>query len=400
MRYRLRQANDRYGASGKRAMRFRFRKGNYFRPRDPYGERYPTRWRTLNTGKMFDNKRVGNFGLTETLNNQLWNLVGVPAPFMHTIHFRVIDAAQEAPGGTNGQYLGDFWGMFLAVEDYDRRFLDAHGLEDASLYKLKDGIFNGNRVKRNQGQSAVTSDADFQNIRNNLRPERDDAWLRIHVNYDRWYRYHAVVEGVRHYDFRPADSHLKNRAWYFEPSGSRFGRVWTLPHDSDASWGPNWNSGVDYSKNAIFGGSGKAAFKIEYRNTIREFRDLLWSRPVLEAMIDELASHVTEFSRADRDRWRSAPAGAGSQDFGSITTKIRDMKNFAFVSWSRSTERRSRRVVVGGTSTISPRRKGNADASRRPRPCPTSERRAFPSTTCASRAAPFATPRETAPSAP
>ena len=338
VRYRLRQANDRYGGSGKRSMRIRFPKGSYLKARDNYGKRYPTRWRTLNTGKMFDNKRVGNFGVTETMNAMLWNMAGVPAPHFNTFHFRVIDGADEVPAGSNGQYLGDFWGMFNGIEDYDPRFLDAHGLEDGNLYKLKDGQFNGNDLRRNQGRYAITTDADFQNIRRNLRPQRNAEWLDAHVNYDRWYPYHAVVEGIRHYDFRPADSHSKNRAWYFEPDErSNFGRLWTMPWDSDASWGPNWNSGVDYSKDAIFGGGGKPEYKQKYRNFLREFRDLIWTQPVLNQMIDDLAERIETFSMADRDRWRNAPAQAGRQDFGALGTKINDMKRFAFISWSGST---------------------------------------------------------------
>ena len=338
VRYRLRQANDRYGGSGKRSMRIRFPKGNYLKARDNYGKRYPTRWRTLNTGKMFDNKRVGNFGVTETMNAMLWNMAGVPAPHFNTFHFRVIDGADEVPAGSNGQYLGDFWGMFNGIEDYDPRFLDAHGLEDGNLYKLKDGQFNGNDLRRNQGRYAITTDADFQNIRRNLRPQRNAEWLDAHVNYDRWYPYHAVVEGIRHYDFRPADSHSKNRAWYFEPDErSNFGRLWTMPWDSDASWGPNWNSGVDYSKDAIFGGGGKPEYKQKYRNFLREFRDLIWTQSVLNQMIDDLAERIETFSMADRDRWRNAPTQAGRQDFGALGTKINDMKRFAFISWSGST---------------------------------------------------------------
>ena len=330
--YRLRQANDRYGGSGKRSMRFRFAKGNYLRARDRHGNRYPTRWRTLNTGKMFDNKRVGNFGLTEELNDEIWNRVGVPAPFVHTFQMRMIDAVDEG-----GQYTGDFWGMFLAFEDYDARFFDAHRLEDGNLYKLKDQQFDGNTVKRHQGRFAVTNDADFQNIRNNLRPERPDAWLDQHVNYDRWSYYHVIVEAIRHYDFVPADSHLKNRAWYLEPAdGSPFGRLWTLPHDHDASWGPNWNSGVDYSKNAIFGGAGKPAFKQQYRNAVRDVRDLIWQPEVIHSMIDDLAAERFHLARADRDRWRSAPATEGSQEFGSMEAKVTDMKGFAFTGWSGS----------------------------------------------------------------
>ena len=339
VRYRLRQANDRYGGSGKRSMRIRFNKGNYLRVRDNYGRRYPTRWRTLNTGKMFDNKRVGNFGLTEKMNHDLWNMVGVPAPSVHTFHFRVLQREQEVPEDPNGQFLGDFYGMFVVFEDYDPRFLDAHNLVDGNLYKLKDGQFNGHELRRNQGRFATTTDADFQNIRRNLRPTQTNEWLDAHVNYDRWNRYHAVVEGIRHYDFVPADSHSKNRAWYFEPheDASEHGRVWTLPWDSDASWGPNWNSGIDYSKNAIFGGRGKEPFKMNYRNNMREFRDLVWTDEAIPQMIDDLAEFVTEFSMADRDRYRTAPTIAGRQDFGPIERKIVDMKNFAFVGWTGST---------------------------------------------------------------
>ncbi len=333
--YRLRQANDRYGGQGKRSMRIRFHKGNYLRARDQYGKLYPERWRTLNTGKMFDNKRVGNFGLTETMNADLWNLVGVPAPWFHTFHLRVIDGPEEAPDDALGQYNGDFWGMFNAIEDYDPRFLDAHDMEDGNLYKLKDGIFDGNQLRRNQGRFATKTDADFQNIRRTLRPQRPEEWLDAHVNYEKWYPYHAVVEGIRHYDFRPADSHSKNRAWYFEPdySGSQFGRLWTLPWDSDASWGPNWNSGVDYTKDAIFTGR-KQRFKQAYRNFIREFRDLVWTEEVIHTMIDDLAAFVIDFSMADRDRWRNGPAQTGRQDFGPIQAKIVDMKRFAFIGWT------------------------------------------------------------------
>ncbi len=334
VRYRLRQANDRYGGSGKRSMRFRFNKGHYFAPRDQYGQRYESKWRTLNTGKGFDNKDVGNFGLTEAMNANLWNLVGVPAPWFYTYHMRVIDDAEEVPE-RSGQYLGDFWGFFSGIEDYSPQFLDEHDLEDGNLYKLKDGVFNGNDLRRNQGRNAVTTDADFQNIRRSLRPERDDEWLHQHVNYDRAYYYHAVIEGIRHYDFVPADSHSKNRAWYFEPhEGSEFGRLWTLPWDSDASWGPNWNSGIDYTLNAITARGGKLPFLIEYRNALRDFVDLVWKKDVIEPMIDDLAEFIIEFSSADRDRWRTGPSQAGRQDFGPIERKIVDMKRFAFVGWS------------------------------------------------------------------
>jgi len=335
IRYRLRQANDRYGGGGKRSMRFRFNRGHYLQAKDNYDRDYPVKWRTLNTGKMFDNKRVGNFGLTEGINTLLWNLLGVPSPYTHLFHFRAMTGPTEAPANPNGQYTGDFWGMHLAMEDYDARFLETHQLVDGNLYKLKDAIFDGNKIKRNQGRYAVTDDRDFQNIRQQLRPTRSVDWLRSHVNWDLWYRYHTVCEAIRHYDYWPRDSHSKNRAWYFEPSTETpLGRLAVLPWDADASWGPNWGQGIDYPKNAITSGRATAAFRQEYRNFIREFRDLVWREEVINPVIDHMAGLIGEISMADRDRWRSAPNG---RDFGPMETKVRDMKNFAFRGWSGST---------------------------------------------------------------
>ena len=333
IRYRLRQANDRYSnIVGKRSMRFRFNRGNLFQARDLSGNTLPYKVRTINTGKMFDNKDVGNFGLTETMNSLLWNMTGVPAPHTWWFHFRVVKSQQEQ----SSQYHGDFQGFHLVFENYDPTFIKTHRLPDGNLYKLKDRIFDGSLLKRHQGTASVTDDSDFQNIRRNLRPERTADWLNANVNYDKAYRYHTVNEAVRHFDVQPADSHSKNRAWFFAPHPDNpLGRLWTLPWDSDASWGPNWGNGIDYSHNAaIIANGGKPDFVRDYRNFVREFRDLLWTEEVISPLMDRLADRIRDFVPADRDRWKDAPADAGRQDFGTMEWKLQDMKNFAFVGWS------------------------------------------------------------------
>ena len=164
----------------------------------------------------------------------------------------------------------------------------------------------------------------FQNIRHNLRPERSEEWLNTHVNYDKAFRYHTVNEAVRHFDVQPSDTHSKNRAWFFAPHPqSSLGRLWTLPWDSDASWGPNWGSGIDYSHNAaIIANGGKPDFVRDYRNFIREFRDLLWTEDVINPLMDRLADKIREFVPADRDRWKDAPVEVGRQDFGTMEWKL------------------------------------------------------------------------------
>ena len=343
--YRLRQFYDRYGGRGKRCFKFRFNNGHYLQAHDNFGKKYPTKWRTLNTGKMCvfcgsPSSGFGNFGLSETLNNQLFNMVGAPSPWIHTFHMRVVDGVEEAPSGTNGQYYGDFYGMCLAIEDYDPRFLDAHNLADGNLYKLKCNEFDGKELQRNQGLEAVSNSADFDNIHYNCRPNKSDQWLNAHVDYDHWYWYNTVCEAILHRDYRPADSHLKNRAWYFEPyeGDNGVGRLQTMPHDTDATWGrPSWNGSGDYPEEAIYadhtGGYGpKESFLLEHRNVMRAFRDLVWTEEVIYQMIDDLAATIVDFVPADRDRWKDAPHDAGYQDWGPMEPKVAEMKHLAFIA--------------------------------------------------------------------
>jgi hypothetical protein len=331
IRYRLRQRNDRYGGSGKRSFRFRFNRGRYAQLHDFEGVPYPEKWRTLNTHKM--SARGGaNLGLYEMANSHLWRVFGCPSPSVHWFHFRVVDGVDEAPAGLNGQHLGDFFGLMLALEDYDSRFLSSRGLPDGNIYKLNSYILNGKEVQRFQAADTVTDGSDFHNILNNLRAARPADWLNTYVDYPAWYRYHAVVDAVRHYDVQPNTAeHLKNRAWYFRPDSSNpWGKMITLPWDSDTSWGPNWNGGEDFSKAAAIT-ANKPDFVRDYRNVVREFRDLVWQRDQIEPLLNYFESRVAPFHLADRDRWTGSPTAAGNQTDGAFSAKVADMKRFAFV---------------------------------------------------------------------
>lgn len=234
--YRLRQNNERYFGNGKRSMRFRFRRGRFLAARDNHGRRYPTRWRTLNTRKGTRFTAANYFDLKEHLTLSLYRLFGVPAPMTHFFHMRVVDGAEQAPAGGSGQYLGDFYGYQLALENHDTRFLEAHDLEDGNAYKLRDGVTDGLLLQRVQGRHSVTNASDYDNIRNNLLPARSEVWLHDHVDYDGFYSYQAVTEAVRNYDVgyfgvnHPAN---KNQVWHFDISTTNapLGQVRLLPHD-------------------------------------------------------------------------------------------------------------------------------------------------------------------------
>lgn len=337
--YRLRGANGRYlGGNIKRSMKFNFNKGYYFEAKDENGDPYPRKWSILTTGKGFDNRLTLTYALNEHVNYYLWNQIGVPAPSSHFFHFRVVDQAQEAPD----LFTGDFWGMNWAQENYDVRFLEAHDLEKGSIYKLINSVNDPALEIRYQGPDAVTDGSDYWNIENNLTGNSTTAFIENHVNLDNWRRFHALAEAIRHYDYWATAN--KNFAWYFEPdytaANGNLGKLWSLPWDTDASWGPTWNSGFDVVTDAIFPG-GEAGqhpeFWPEYFNVVRELRDLLYQPDQISPLIDHFAGKIDQFVAADRDRWINAPTAAGNYSglhgpgVTSFASYVQDMKNFAFV---------------------------------------------------------------------
>ena len=359
--YRLRGGNGRYsnGKGGKRSMKFRFNRGDYFQVRDIYGEKFPTKWQHLVTGKMLGNwyGYAGYdgymYGINELINMRLWNLVGVPAPEGLWFTFRIIDGANEAPSTTTGQYDGDFWGLYIAWEDYDGAFLENRGLPDGNLYKLSDKIYEGLRQLRYQAPDAVADANDYENIRWNMTASATASFIQSYMDTDEWIRYQTIKEAVRHYDMFSGASciHcLKNSALYFYPNyttgNNNLGQLWFMPFDVDDTWGPYFNRGVDHGRAAIFDQyyvtegepvqltiqPAKAPIKQDYRNYLREFRDLFWQPEIIEPMIDEMAGLIANLVPADRDRWRLEPGFMDDyrSDPGPLGTVVSGMKSFAF----------------------------------------------------------------------
>ncbi len=357
MKYRLRGGNGRYnyGLGGKRSMKLRFNRGHYLQASDIYGNKFPSKWNHLNTGKLFGNQITSGYrnyayGVNEIMDYMLFSAANVPAPEAWWFHFRVVDGVEEAPSTTNGQYEGDFHGLHLAFENYDSAFLERLGLPKGNLYKLSDKIYDGPRQLRYQGPDAVDDASDYENIRWNLKHTASADFIRNYLDCDEWYRYHTITEAIRHFDIFSGATcvHcLKNAAWYFLPEytaeNNYLGKLWFIPFDVDDTWGPYWNQGVDHAKAAIYdqeylGGltqytvqAEKAPLKQEYRNYIRHFRDLHWQPEIINGMIDELAAVIEEFVPADRDRWRLDYTIPGNPiDNGTLEQGISIMKQFAW----------------------------------------------------------------------
>ena len=347
IKYRTRGGNGRYLGAGKRSLRFKFHRGSYLAVRDQKGRLYPRKWQTLTTGKGIENHGSLTFGLNEWLNYRLWNAYGVPAPFAHFVHWRNITTAAEQADA----FRGDFQGLIFIQEDYDIRFLEAHKMEKGNIYKLLNQTDAPLDQQRYQASFATKTGADHAWVENTLTGFTPPADIEAGVNMDKWTRYHAICQAVRHYDYWPSAN--KNMTYYFEPvytpqNGHR-GKLWILPFDTDASWGPNWNSGEDAVYNALFaagGGGGDSGTNPtlwpQYFNAVREVRDIAFQPDQINSLIDESAAIIAGIVSADYARWRTAPADAGSYSaisgpgMTSLASLVQNMKNFAFTggSWA------------------------------------------------------------------
>lgn len=352
IKYRLHGGNGRYYFKSKRGFRFFFNKGYDFQNRDNDGELLPTKWNSLTTENCWENRGTLTYSLNEMVNFYLWRKIGIPAPRSNWGHFRTVTTADEQPDA----FHGDFWGLIMIHEDYDSNFLDSHELEKGNLYKLTRDATDGASQQRYQAAGAVSDGSDHYNIYANLTPDKDDAFVKRYVNVQKWSTYHALCHAVRHYDYWPTGDN--NGAYYFAPDYTdqtdHLGKLWVMPNDVDATWGPTWNEGKDRVWSAIFDSPANPGLYPIYFNSIREVRDLLWQPEQINPVLDQFAAVIAPFIPADSLRWKTAPDDAGNYNglggagYNSLASLVTDMKNFAWTggNWPGGS------VQAGGTAAF------------------------------------------------
>ena len=322
IRYRARGGVWRY-SMGKNMWKFDFNRGHSFQARDDYGQKYNTTWDKLNFSACIqqgDYQHRGEQGMFEAAAFKLFNMMGAEASKTNWLQFRVIDEVDES-GPT--QYDGDFWGLYMTLEQMDGRFLNEHNLPDGNLYKMDSGASDagaGGGKLNNQGPTQPSNNSDLTSFKSGYRSQPQELWWRQNVNLTSYYGFRCVVEGVHHGDMEGG----KNWFFYHNPEGN----IWMiLPWDLDLTWANNmYGGGADeFTRNRIFSNPN---LDIEYRNRLREFHDLLYNADQAYQVLDDLADIIDPptggptFVDADRAMWdynpimtsgyvNSSKAGAG-----------------------------------------------------------------------------------------
>jgi hypothetical protein len=290
-------------AMGKNMWKFSLPGDQKLRAHDDFGEPYPASWSKVDLRACIqqgDYGQRGEQGMFESVGFRLFNLAGVPAPFTHWVQLRIIDEPLENP---SDQYRGDFWGLYLAIENEDGHFLKDHRLPSGNLYKME---YGGGQLSH-QGTGAVTNGSDLNQFMRSCFQNQSEAWWRTNFELTNYYSYRAVCECIHHYDTGEG----KNYDYYHNPAT---GRWQIIPWDIDLTWADNmYGTGQDPFKQIIL---SRPQFRIEYQNRLREIRDLLFNPEQTGKLIDEYASVVWDpagtpsIVEADRRKWDYHPAMA------------------------------------------------------------------------------------------
>ncbi|HLH53601.1 MAG TPA: CotH kinase family protein [Verrucomicrobiae bacterium] len=268
--------------------------------RDDFGMPYKVHWNKINLRACIqqgDYGQRGEQGMFESVGFRLFNLAGVPAPRTHWIQLRIVDEPNENPPD---QYRGDFWGLYLAIENEDSRFLKEHGLPSGNLFKMEGG---GGELQHH-GPGAVTNLSDLFGFMNDyMRPNTTDPWWKENFDLTNFYSYRAICECIHHYDVDQG----KNYDYYHNP---QTGRWEIIPWDIDLTWADNmYGSGEDPFKRRVL---SRSNFRRDYQNRVREIRDLLFNPEQTGQIIDEYASVIwrrgsPSIVEADRRKWDYHP---------------------------------------------------------------------------------------------
>jgi len=335
-------------AFGKNRWKFDFHRGHYFQGHDDEGRPYKTKWDKLNFSAcfQFDNTHNrGEHGMYEAVTTRLMQLAGVPSCHMNWLHFRVIDDAAQTGAS---QYDGDFWGLYLAIEQPDGRFLDARDLPDGNLYKMYFACTGSTGNKNNQGPTQVTDHSDVVGFCNAYqRHPSDRQWWQDNTNLDVYYSYRIICDAVHHYDL----TDRWNCLYYAHPET---GQWWMIPWDFDHSWDTDiYTDDDEYWKQVLarrfFQGHSVGTPNIyhefpdciiAFQNRVRELTDLLLNADQCGQIIDECAAVISDpaggpsFVQADRAMWDYHPRTASRGTFyessptGDFAGMVQRMKEF------------------------------------------------------------------------
>ncbi len=328
-------------AVGKNKWKIEFQRGHFLQARDNYGQPYAELWDEINvlpgTNPWWRNDAsTDGTVLYEPAAFKLYELAGAPAPRTHYFQFRVIDAASETGAD---QYGGDFWGLYIGIEQPDGSFLDERGLDDGTIYNMHGSAF-GSTTNRHQGSELPTDRSDLIALLNGIDGGFETLeWWEQNLNWDSYFAWNIINHAVNNSDIRPNE----NVNYYHNQVT---GQWHVIPWDLDLTFedSPHFGNPVTNRENIRTLLNDHPLAKLAYQNRLREITDLLLANGDAAKVIEELANILTlgtgdlTIVNANQAQWdyhpqkskkgiwykNFNPALLASQDFAGLVDYMQD----------------------------------------------------------------------------
>lgn len=281
---------------GKNKWDFEFPRGHRFAARDIYGRPYKSEWKEINglpgTNPWWaDDASTDGTILNEPLAFRIYQLSGVPSSDAHYFQLRIIDKPEEASAAS--QYEGDLWGLYVAVEDTDNRFLERRNLPDGNIYHLA-----GSFIKRNQGATQPASNADITAFSSasagykKTNPPQSVDWYKANFALDNYYSWNVATLLTNNSDMRWAGGQQRNVIVYHNPSNNLW---YAVPWDLDLTFenAPHLRTYGDIPQWEQFHYCLQhPELSAAYQSRARELMDLLFNPEQAGMLVDEYSRLV------------------------------------------------------------------------------------------------------------
>lgn len=326
---------------GKNKWKIEFLDGHLLAAHDNYGNSYERLLDEINvlpgTNPWWRNN-VSTEGtvLFEPAAFKLYELAGTPSPNTNYFQFRIIDGASETGGN---QYAGDFWGLYISIEQPDGSFLDERGLPDGNIFNMHGGAF-GSTGQRHQGSESPTDRSDLVEFLAGIDGGFETLqWWEDNLNWDSYFAWNIINHVVNNSDIRPNE----NVNYYHN---QETGEWYTIPWDLDLTFedAPHFTTPVTDRENIRSLMRDHPEGLLAYENRLREVTDLLLANGDAAVVVKELANLLTfngtdpSVVDANQAQWdyhpqknkpgiwyeNFNPALIPSEDFAGMTTYMQD----------------------------------------------------------------------------